>query len=550
MSKLVHYDIEARDALKRGVDKLADAVKVTLGPRGRNVVIEKSFGAPTVTKDGVTVAKEIELSDKVENMGAQMVKEVASRTSDNAGDGTTTATVLAQAIVTAGLKNVTAGANPMDLKRGIDQAVEAIVAGLKELSRDIDDRNEIAQVGTISANNDEFIGNLIADAMEKVGKDGVITVEEAKGTETYLETVEGMQFDRGYLSPYFVTDSDKMTTELEDPYILIFDKKISNMKDLLPILEKVVQSGKPLLIIAEDVEGEALATLVVNKLRGSLKIAAVKAPGFGDRRKAMLEDIAILTGGTVISEERGYKLENATLDYLGQAARISIDKDNTTIVDGAGQEGDIQARVNQIRSQIETTTSDYDREKLQERLAKLSGGVAVLYIGAASEVEMKEKKARVEDALHATRAAVEEGIVPGGGVALLRTAGVLEGLKAVNEDQAVGFQIVRRAIEAPLRSISNNAGVEGAIVVQKVLDGEGAFGYNARTGEYEDLIKAGVIDPTKVTRTALQNAASVAGLLLTTEAVISEKPKDESAAAPAIPDMGGMGRMGGMGGMM
>jgi chaperonin GroEL len=549
MSKLVHYDIEARDALKRGVDKLADAVKVTLGPRGRNVVIEKSFGAPTVTKDGVTVAKEIELSDKIENMGAQMVKEVASRTSDNAGDGTTTATVLAQAIVTAGLKNVTAGANPMDLKRGIDQAVEAIVAGLKELSRDIDDRNEIAQVGTISANNDEFIGNLIADAMEKVGKDGVITVEEAKGTETYLETVEGMQFDRGYLSPYFVTHSDKMTTELEDPYILIFDKKISNMKDLLPILEKVVQSGKPLLIIAEDVEGEALATLVVNKLRGSLKIAAVKAPGFGDRRKAMLEDIAILTGGTVISEERGYKLENATLDYLGQAARISIDKDNTTIVDGAGQESDIQARVNQIRSQIETTTSDYDREKLQERLAKLSGGVAVLYIGAASEVEMKEKKARVEDALHATRAAVEEGIVPGGGVALLRTAGALEGLKAENDDQAVGFQIVRRAIEAPLRTISNNAGVEGAIVVQKVLDGEGAFGYNARTAVYEDLIKAGVIDPTKVTRTALQNAASVAGLLLTTEAVISEKPKDESAA-PAMPDMSGMGGMGGMGGMM
>ena len=467
MSKLVHYDIEARDALKRGVDKLADAVKVTLGPRGRNVVIEKSFGAPTVTKDGVTVAKEIELSDKVENMGAQMVKEVASRTSDNAGDGTTTATVLAQAIVTAGLKNVTAGANPMDLKRGIDQAVEAIVADLKKLSRDIDDRNEIAQVGTISANNDEFIGNLIADAMEKVGKDGVITVEEAKGTETYLETVEGMQFDRGYLSPYFVTDSDKMTTELEDPYILIFDKKISNMKDLLPILEKVVQSGKPLLIIAEDVEGEALATLVVNKLRGSLKIAAVKAPGFGDRRKAMLEDIAILTGGTVISEERGYKLENATLDYLGQATRVSIDKDNTTLVDGAGKEGDIQARVNQIRSQIETTSSDYDREKLQERLAKLSGGVAVLYIGAASEVEMKEKKARVEDALHATRAAVEEGIVPGGGVAFLRTAGALEALTAVNDDQAVGFQIVRRAIEAPLRTISNNAGVEGAIVVQK-----------------------------------------------------------------------------------
>ena len=546
MSKLVHYDIEARDALKRGVDKLADAVKVTLGPRGRNVVIEKSFGAPTVTKDGVTVAKEIELSDKIENMGAQMVKEVASRTSDNAGDGTTTATVLAQAIVTAGLKNVTAGANPMDLKRGIDQAVEAIVADLKKLSRDIDDRNEIAQVGTISANNDEFIGNLIADAMEKVGKDGVITVEEAKGTETYLETVEGMQFDRGYLSPYFVTDSDKMTTELEDPYILIFDKKISNMKDLLPILEKVVQSGKPLLIIAEDVEGEALATLVVNKLRGSLKIAAVKAPGFGDRRKAMLEDIAILTGGTVISEERGYKLENATLDYLGQATRVSIDKDNTTLVDGAGKEGDIQARVNQIRSQIETTSSDYDREKLQERLAKLSGGVAVLYIGAASEVEMKEKKARVEDALHATRAAVEEGIVPGGGVAFLRTAGALEALTAVNDDQAVGFQIVRRAIEAPLRTISNNAGVEGAIVVQKVLNGKGAYGYNARTSVYEDLIKAGVIDPTKVTRTALQNAASVAGLLLTTEAVVSEKPKDESASAPAMPDMGGMGGMGGM----
>ena len=550
MSKLVHYDIEARDALKRGVDKLADAVKVTLGPRGRNVVIEKSFGAPTVTKDGVTVAKEIELSDKVENMGAQMVKEVASRTSDNAGDGTTTATVLAQAIVTAGLKNVTAGANPMDLNRGIDQAVEAIVADLKKLSRDIDDRNEIAQVGTISANNDEFIGNLIADAMEKVGKDGVITVEEAKGTETYLETVEGMQFDRGYLSPYFVTDSDKMTTELEDPYILIFDKKISNMKDLLPILEKVVQSGKPLLIIAEDVEGEALATLVVNKLRGSLKIAAVKAPGFGDRRKAMLEDIAILTGGTVISEERGYKLENATLDYLGQATRVSIDKDNTTLVDGAGKEGDIQARVNQIRSQIETTSSDYDREKLQERLAKLSGGVAVLYIGAASEVEMKEKKARVEDALHATRAAVEEGIVPGGGVAFLRTAGALEALTAVNDDQAVGFQIVRRAIEAPLRTISNNAGVEGAIVVQKVLNGKGAYGYNARTAVYEDLIKAGVIDPTKVTRTALQNAASVAGLLLTTEAVVSEKPKDESASAPAMPDMGGLGGLGGMGGMM
>merc|ERR1711965_206130 len=428
---------------------------------------------------------------------------------------------------------VTAGANPMDLKRGIDKAVDAIVAGLKDLSKEIDDRNEIAQVGTISANNDEFIGNLIADAMEKVGKDGVITVEEAKGTETYLETVEGMQFDRGYLSPYFVTDSDKMTTELEDPYILIFDKKISNMKDLLPVLEKVVQTGKPLLIIAEDVEGEALATLVVNKLRGSLKIAAVKAPGFGDRRKAMLEDIAILTGGTVISEELGFTLENATLDFLGQAARVTIDKDNTTIVDGSGKEDDILARVNQIKSQIETTTSDYDREKLQERLAKLSGGVAVLYIGAASEVEMKEKKARVEDALHATRAAVEEGIVPGGGVALLRTVASLNGLEAENADEKVGFDIIRKAIEAPLRTISNNAGIEGAIVVQKVLDGEGSFGYNARTEVYEDLIKAGVIDPTKVTRTALQNAASVAGLLLTTEAVISEKPEEDKGGAPA-----------------
>lgn len=546
MSKLVHYDIEARDALKRGVDKLANAVKVTLGPRGRNVVIEKSFGAPNVTKDGVTVAKEIELDDKVENMGAQMVKEVASKTSDNAGDGTTTATVLAQAIVSAGLKNVTAGANPMDLKRGIDKAVTAIVASLAELSQEIVDKNEIAQVGTISANNDEFIGNLIADAMEKVGKDGVITVEEAKGTDTTLDTVEGMQFDRGYLSPYFVTDSEKMTTVLEDPYILIFDKKISNMKDLLPVLEKVVQTGKPLLIIAEDVEGEALATLVVNKLRGSIKIAAVKAPGFGDRRKAMLEDIAILTGGTVISEERGYKLENATLDYLGKAASVTIDKDNTTVVDGAGNADDIQARVNQIKSQIETTTSDYDREKLQERLAKLSGGVAVLYIGAASEVEMKEKKARVEDALHATRAAVEEGIVPGGGVALLRTVSAVDALEADNADEKVGFDIIRRAVEAPLRTISNNAGIEGAIVVQKVYEGKGAFGYNARTEEYEDLVKVGVIDPTKVTRTALQNAASIAGLLLTTEAVVSEKPEEKGAAMPSMPDMGGMGGMGGM----
>ena len=547
MAKNIHYNVEARDALKRGVDKLANAVKVTLGPRGRNVVIEKSFGAPLVTKDGVTVAKEIELEDKVENMGAQMVREVASRTSDNAGDGTTTATVLAQSIVTTGLKNVTAGANPMELKRGIDKAVTAVIAELKNISRDISDRNEIAQVGTISANNDETIGNLIADAMEKVGKDGVITVEEAKGTETYLDTVEGMQFDRGYLSPYFVTNSESMTTELENPYILIYDKKVSNMKDLLPVLEKVVQSGRPLLIIAEDIEGEALATLVVNKLRGSLKIAAVKAPGFGDRRKAMLEDIAILTGGTVVSEERGYKLENATLDYLGQAASITIDKDNTVIVDGKGTADDIKARVNQIKAQIENTTSDYDREKLQERLAKLAGGVAVLYIGASSEVEMKEKKARVEDALHATRAAVEEGIVPGGGVALLRTAHVIDTLKADTADEKVGFDIVRRAIEAPLRTISSNAGVEGSIIVQKVKEGKDSFGYNARTEVYEDLVKAGVIDPTKVTRTALENAASVAGLLLTTEAVVSEKPKssDDSPAMPN-PGMGGMGGMGGM----
>lgn len=543
MSKNIHYNIEARDALKRGVDKLANAVKVTLGPRGRNVVIEKSFGAPLVTKDGVTVAKEIELDDRVENMGAQMVREVASRTSDNAGDGTTTATVLAQAIVTNGLKNVTAGANPMDLKRGIDKAVTAVVAELKNISREINDRNEIAQVGTISANNDENIGNLIADAMEKVGKDGVITVEEAKGTETYLDTVEGMQFDRGYLSPYFVTNSENMTTEFDNPFILIFDKKVSNMKDLLPILEKVIQTGRPLLIIAEDVEGEALATLVVNKLRGTLKIAAVKAPGFGDRRKAMLEDIAILTGGTVISEERGFKLENATLDYLGQAARVTVDKDNTVLVDGKGKSDDIKARINQIRSQIENTTSEYDREKLQERLAKLGGGVAVLYIGASSEVEMKEKKARVEDALHATRAAVEEGIVAGGGVALIRTAHVLDELEAETPDEKVGFDIVRRAIEAPLRIISSNAGIEGSIVVQKVKEGKGNFGYNARTEVYEDLVKAGVIDPTKVTRTALENAASVAGLLLTTEAVISEKPKEKDDIPMPNPGMGGMGGM-------
>ncbi len=553
-AKLVHYDIEARDALKRGVDKLANAVKVTLGPRGRNVVIEKSFGAPTVTKDGVTVAKEIELSKKVENMGAQMLKEVASRTSDNAGDGTTTATVLAQSIIQTGLKNVTAGANPMDLKRGIDKAVSAIVEELKSMSKPVSDSLEsIKQVGTISANGDEEIGGKIAEAFEKVGKDGVITVEEAKGTETYLDTVEGMQFDRGYLSPYFVTNSESMTAEMEEPYILIFDKKISNMKDLLPILEKVIQTGKPLLIIAEDVEGEALATLVVNKLRGSLKIAAVKAPGFGDRRKAMLEDIAILTGGTVISEERGFKLENATLDYLGTADRVNIDKDTTTIVGGKGAEDDIKARVNQLKSQIETTTSDYDREKLQERLAKLSGGVAVLYIGAASEVEMKEKKARVEDALHATRAAVEEGIVAGGGVALLRAQKAIDGLKGDNQDQEVGFDIIRRALEEPLRTIASNAGSEGSIVVQKVLEGKDSFGYNARTEKYEDLIKAGVIDPTKVTRTALENAASVAGLMLTTEAVVSEKPSkdgnDDDAMAGGMG--GGMpGGMGGMGGMM
>jgi chaperonin GroEL len=542
-AKNINYNMEARDALKRGVDKLADAVKVTLGPRGRNVVIEKSFGAPLITKDGVTVAKEIELSDKVENMGAQMVREVASKTSDIAGDGTTTATVLAQAIIAAGLQNVTAGANPMDLKRGIDKAVTAIVEGLREISRDISDKSEIAQVGTISANNDSTIGNLIADAMEKVGKDGVITVEEAKGTETYSDTVEGMQFDRGYLSPYFVTNPDTMTTDLDDPYILIYDKKISNMKDLLPILEKSVQTGRPLLIIAEDIEGEALATLVVNKLRGTLKIAAVKAPGFGDRRKAMLEDIAILTGGTVISEERGYKLESATIDYLGSAARVSIDKDNTTLVDGKGKQDDIKARINQIKAQIESTTSDYDREKLQERLAKLSGGVAVLYIGASSEVEMKEKKARVEDALHATRAAVEEGIVPGGGVALIRASKSLDGLVPDNADEKVGFEIVRRALEAPLRIIAGNAGVEGSIVVQKVREDEGNFGYNARTEVYEDLVKAGVIDPTKVTRTALQNASSVSGMLLTTEAVISEKPQDKKN------DMPGGGMPGGMGGM-
>ncbi len=546
MAKLIYFNTESRDALKRGVDKLADAVKVTLGPKGRNVIIDKKFGAPTVTKDGVTVAKEIELEDVVENMGAQMVREVASKTSDVAGDGTTTATVLAQAIVREGLRNVTAGANPMDLKRGIDRAVEAIVAGLKEISRDVEGKKEIAQVGTISANNDQNIGDLIAEAMERVGKDGVITVEEAKGTETTLDVVEGMQFDRGYLSPYFITNADAMTTEMDDPFILINEKKISSMKDLLPILEKVAQTGKSIVIIAEDIEGEALATLVVNRLRGTLKVAAVKAPGFGDRRKAMLEDIATLTGGTVISEEKGYKLENATLDYLGRASRIAIDKDTTTIVEGRGQGDQIKARVGQIRAQIETTTSDYDKEKLQERLAKLAGGVAVLKIGASTEVEMKEKKARVEDALHATRAAVEEGIVPGGGVAYLRVINRLDDVKTENNDEKTGVQIIRRALEEPLRQIVTNAGLEGSVIVNRVKEGSGDFGFNARTEEYGNLYEQGVIDPTKVSRSALQNAASVASLLLTTEAVIADKPEPKESAG-AGGGMGGMG--GGMGGM-
>ena len=546
MAKQVKYNVEARDALKRGVDTLANAVKVTLGPKGRNVIIDKKFGSPAITKDGVTVAKEIELKDPIENMGAQMVKEVASKTADIAGDGTTTATVLAQAIVTAGIKNVAAGANPMDLKRGIDKAVTAIVANLKAQSQTVgEDNNKIKQVASISANNDEVIGALIAEAMGKVGKDGVITVEEAKGTETEVKTVEGMQFDRGYLSPYFVTNADKMEAELENAYILIYDKKISNMKELLPILEKQVQTGKPLLIIAEDLDGEALATLVVNKIRGSLKVVAVKAPGFGDRRKAMLEDLAILTGGTVISEERGYKLENADLTYLGTAEKIVVDKDNTTIINGAGSSEDIKARVNQIKAQIETTTSDYDKEKLQERLAKLAGGVAVLYVGAASEVEMKEKKDRVDDALHATRAAVEEGIVAGGGVAFIRAIEALEGMKGSNEDETTGIAIVKRAIEEPLRQICQNAGIEGSIVVQKVKEGKGDFGYNARTDVYENLISAGVIDPTKVGRVALENAASIAAMLLTTECVLADDP-DDNAAASAMPPMGG----GGMGGMM
>jgi len=544
-AKLVEFGVDARSGLKIGVDKLANAVKVTLGPKGRNVVLEKKFGAPTVTKDGVSVAKEIELEDAVENMGAQMVREVASKTSDIAGDGTTTATVLAQAIYREGLKNVTAGANPMDLKRGIDLAVGKVVEYLKTLSRDIDSSEEIAQVGTISANNDKEIGKLIAQAMDKVGKDGVITVEEAKGTETELDIVEGMQFDRGYLSPYFVTDSEAMEAVLEDPYILIHDKKISAMKDLLPVLEKVAQAGRSLLIIAEDLEGEALATLVVNKLRGTLKIAAVKAPGFGDRRKAMLEDIAVLTGGTVISEERGFKLENATVSYLGTAKKVVIDKDNTTVVEGAGKTEDIKKRVNEIKAKIEKTTSDYDREKLQERLAKLSGGVAVLKIGAATEVEMKEKKARVEDALHATRAAVEEGIVPGGGVALVRGISALEGVEGENQDQTTGVSIIKKALAEPLRQIVNNAGLEGSVVLNKVLEGKDDYGFNAATEKYENLMKAGVIDPTKVTRTALENAASVSSLLITTEAVVFEKKEEEKGAAmPAMP--GGMGDMGGM----
>lgn len=542
-SKLIEYNADARTKLKSGVDKLANAVKVTLGPKGRNVILEKKFGAPTVTKDGVSVAKEIELEDAIENMGAQMVREVASKTSDVAGDGTTTATVLAQAIYREGLKNVTAGANPMDLKRGVDLAVTKVIEYLKKVSRDVEGRNEIAQVGAISANNDKSIGELIADAMEKVGKDGVITVEEAKGTETGLDVVEGMQFDRGYLSPYFVTNTETMEAILEDPYILIHDKKISAMKDLLPILEKVAQQGKSMLIIAEDLEGEALATLVVNKIRGTLRVAAVKAPGFGDRRKAMLEDIAVLTGGTVISEERGFKLENATISYLGTAKKIVIDKDNTTIVEGAGKGDEIKKRINEIKAQIEKTTSDYDKEKLQERLAKLSGGVAVLKIGASTEIEMKEKKARVEDALHATRAAVEEGIVAGGGVTLVRATTVLEKLEGDNLDQTTGVKIVEKALEEPLRQIVNNAGLEGSVVLQKVKEGKDDYGFNAATETYEHLIKAGVIDPTKVTRTALENAASVAALLLTTEAVVFEK-KEKEAPMPPMPGGGpGMGDM-------
>jgi chaperonin GroEL len=543
MAKDIKFDIDARDGLKRGVDALANAVKVTLGPKGRNVIISKSFGAPQVTKDGVSVAKEVELEDALENMGAQMVKEVASKTNDLAGDGTTTATVLAQAIVKEGLKNVAAGANPMDLKRGIDKAVKFIVADLEKQAKKVGNSSEkIRQIASISANNEETIGELIAEAFGKVGKEGVITVEEAKGTDTYVDVVEGMQFDRGYLSPYFVTDSDKMIADLENPYILLFDKKISNLQEILPILEPVAQSGRPLLIIAEDVEGQALATLVVNKLRGGLKIAAVKAPGFGDRRKAMLEDISILTGGTVISEERGFSLENADLEMLGTAETVTIDKDNTTIVNGSGKASDIKARVNQIKSQIESTTSDYDREKLQERLAKLAGGVAVLYVGAASEIEMKEKKDRVDDALNATRAAVEEGIVAGGGVALVRAQKTLVKISDVNLDEVTGIQIVSRAIEAPLRTIVDNAGGEGSVVINKVTEGKGDFGYDAKSDVFVDMLKAGIIDPKKVTRVALENAASVAGMILTTECALIDIKED----APAMPPMGG----GGMPGMM
>ncbi|HPG06440.1 MAG: chaperonin GroEL [Saprospiraceae bacterium] len=541
MSKQISFNSEAREKLKNGIDALANAVKVTLGPKGRNVVLQKSFGAPSITKDGVTVAKEIELEDPVENMGAQMVKEVASKTADQAGDGTTTATVLAQAMVTAGMKNVTAGANPMDLKRGIDKAVRAVVENLHSSSETIgDDFKKIQQVAAISANNDDEIGSLIADAMKRVSKDGVITVEESKGTDTYVEEVLGMQFDRGYLSPYFVTNTEEMTTEYENPLILIHDKKISNMQDIVPILEKAISSGRPLLIIAEDIESQALGVLVVNRLRANLKIVAVKAPGFGDRRKAMLEDIAILTGGTVISEEKGYKLENTELEHLGSCEKITVDKDNTTIVNGHGDESMIKARINQIKQQIETTTSDYDREKLQERLAKLSGGVAVLYVGAPTEVEMKEKKDRVDDALHATRAAIEEGIVPGGGVALVRAINALDAVKGANEDEGIGVNIVRKSLEAPLRIIAENAGVEGSVILQEVRASKGAKGYNARTGEFEDLKKAGVIDPTKVTRVALENAASIAGMVLTTECVVNDKPEPKEAAAPPHMPGGGM----------
>lgn len=546
MAKEIFFNTDARDQIKKGVDQLANAVKVTLGPKGRNVILDKKFGAPTVTKDGVSVAKEIELKEPIENMGAQLVKEVASKTADDAGDGTTTATVLTQSIFGHGIKNVAAGANPMDLKRGIDKAVAKVVENLRSQSKEIKDNSEVAQVATVSANNDSEVGEMIAKAMDKVGKDGVITVEEAKGTETEVKTVEGMQFDRGYLSPYFVTNTDKMEAELENPYILIYDKKISNMKELLPVLEATAQTGKPLVIISEDVEGEALATLVVNKMRGALKIAAVKAPGFGDRRKAMLEDIAILTGGKVISEETGFKLENTTLEDLGTAVKVNIDKDNTTIVKGAGQKDDIQGRINQIKQQIENTTSDYDKEKLQERLAKLSGGVAILYIGAATEVEMKEKKDRVDDALHATRAAVQEGIVPGGGVALVRAINALDGLELDNEDQNTGIAIIRSAIEAPLRTIVSNAGGEGSVVIQKVREGKADYGYNAANGEYVNMFKAGIIDPTKVTRLALENASSIASLLLTTECVVADEPEQEGAAPAGMP--GGM--PGGMGGMM